>query len=135
MRNSGPAAPRFPGNFREIAIAAPRRRYSGPATTKVSMFNTRFSEWDEPSEPIYCKIEFADSKIGRDRPCELLSAHSHFRWSIFDNSCFFSHILINFTPILLICILEKLCFGEGIVLVFTLFFWKQFSKTKTVFIS
>ena len=52
----------------------------------VSMFNTRFSEWDEPSEPIYCKFEFADSKIGRDRPCELLSAHSHFRWSTFDNS-------------------------------------------------
>ena len=35
MRNSGPAAPAFPRNFPEIAIAAPPRRYSGPAEHDV----------------------------------------------------------------------------------------------------
>ena len=32
----------------------------------------------------YCKIKFMDSKIGRDRLCELLSAQSHSICQIFD---------------------------------------------------
>ena len=41
---------------------------------------------------------------------------------------------VNFPSILLIPILKKLGFGEEVVLFYTFFIWKKFSKTKSVFV-
>ena len=106
---------------------------NGKPVSLVSMFNTRFFRGDEPSEPIYCKIEFADFKIGKDRPCELLSAQSHFNLPIFDNSSFFFRHFGNFDSDVSSLHSEKVVFCGTDRFVFHIFHPKKVFKNENSF--